>query len=222
MPLILNISFTFAAVLLFLFFFWQKLKEDYTRNQVFTTAFYTLFGVGAGNIIANFFAAPWWFYLGLVGGSLGILVGIFRFKLRIFETVEGGILGGLILILFAFLHDFTINKTVFSGIGSVVLILGIFLYFLLNKHYKHFTWYASGKVGFSGLVIAGGFFLIRSLVALKFLSVLSFVGSYETLISGVAAFVCFMLLFNLARKSPCKNRKKTQKYQKGKVAPLKT
>ena len=202
MSLILNISFTLAAVLLFLFFFWQKLKEDYTRNQVFTTAFYTLFGVGAGNIIAYYIASPWWFYLALVGGCLGILVGILRFKLRIFETIEGGILGGLILILFAFFYNFTIHKTTSSGIGSIVLILGVFLYFLLNKHYKHFAWYASGKVGFSGLVIAGGFFLIRSLVALRFTTVLSFVGSQETLISGVIAFVCFLSLFNLARKSP--------------------
>src|SRR3989344_2606669 len=100
--MVLKIIFSFLAVILFLFLFWRRLKEDYTQNQIFTTAFYTLLGFSLGSIVSDNFAPDWWFWTSFLGGSLGIFVGTIRFNLRVFEALEAGILSSLILYGFLF------------------------------------------------------------------------------------------------------------------------
>ncbi|KKT33345.1 MAG: hypothetical protein UW21_C0012G0005 [Candidatus Woesebacteria bacterium GW2011_GWB1_44_11b] len=54
-------------------------------------------------------------------------------------------------------------------------------------------------MGFSGLLVAGLFFLIRAGVATAFPTVLSFVGGVEGTVSGIVAFAFFLGLYNLSR-----------------------
>jgi len=51
----LGVIFLFLGIIIFLFFFWKRLKEDYSSERIFSTAFYILFGIGAG------FLAVWFF-----------------------------------------------------------------------------------------------------------------------------------------------------------------
>jgi hypothetical protein len=188
------------GILFFLFIFWKKLKEDYTSTNTFSTALYILFGIGVFNILANRFLPQWWFWLDFLGASLGFALGVMRFKFRFFESLEAAVVALLPWLSLVFLGDAVLNSNLSSLIGSLVLLLIVVFYIFLDTHYKKFTWYKSGKVGFAGLITLGALFLIRIAVAVMFPFVLSFSGSIDSIISGVIAFTSFLLVFNLARQ----------------------
>ncbi len=198
--MIFKIIYTTFAVLIFLYVFWRRLKEDYTQNQIFTTAFYILLGLVFGNILADALLPIWLFWLSFLGASLGMFLGIYRFKLRVFEVVEATVIGGLVLLFANYIFDWLVTKQLFSGLGAVIIILLMTAFWFLNKHYKRFTWYKSGKVGFSGMTILGTFFLIRTIIAIVLPHMISFVGSMDALISGTLSFLAFITLYNLARQ----------------------
>lgn len=193
----------FAGILgslIFLFIFWKKLREDYAGVQVFNSAIYILLGVFIGYFLAIKFYQPIWFWSGFFGLLAGLLLAEVRYKFRFFETLEAIVIGALPGLSLVFLSDSIKTSSIYSFIafGVVVLLMG--LYYYLDKYYKTFSWYRSGRIGFSGLSVAGLLFLLRALFALPFSFVLSFVNRYEVILSSVTAFIFFLLTFNLARK----------------------
>ena len=90
------------------------------------------------------------------------------------------------------------SLTSFLAFFAVACLLTLFAY--LDASYKNFSWYRSGRVGFSGLTTLGVLFLLRAAFASFFPDVISFV-KYEAILSGVAAFVIFLAIFNLARST---------------------
>ena len=179
----------------------MRLREDYTQNQIFTTGFYVLLGIACGNILAMGFFNNWWFWLGLAGGAIGLMVGIRCFRLRFFETLEAFVIAGLSLFLVVSLSELIkeySKSSMFLTLG-VIFFIGLFIF--LDLHYKKFTWYRSGRIGFSGLTVLGLFFLSRSIIAMSDLYVLSFVGESEVVMSGVLSFVNFMAVYNLSGKT---------------------
>ncbi|OGM22906.1 hypothetical protein A2865_00620 [Candidatus Woesebacteria bacterium RIFCSPHIGHO2_01_FULL_39_17] len=199
--MVLKIIFSFLAVILFLFLFWRRLKEDYTQNQIFTTAFYTLLGFSLGSIVSDNFAPDWWFWTSFLGGSLGIFVGTIRFNLRVFEALEAGILSSLILYGFVFFYNWINTNKVTSGLGALATSVLLIIFVFLDRRYKTFSWYKSGKVGFSGMTVLGSLFLVRAIIATRDVGVLSFVGNKDVVLSAIVSFVSFLILFNLARSS---------------------
>ncbi len=198
--MILRIALSVASSLTFLFFFWRKLKEDYIQNQIFSVGFYSLFGIIIFSAIGIYFIPEYSFWLALLGSLLGLTLGIKKFRFRFFETVEAWSLGALGILLGLYLYEFIYRFQFIYAIISLFLIFIIFLFLMLDKHYKKFTWYKSGKVGFSGLMILGLFFLARCLIALFIPDMLFFVGRVDVIISGVMAFISFLMLFNLSRE----------------------
>lgn len=194
-----SIVTTALGFLLFLFLFWKKLKEDYPSDFIFSTAILVLLGVVSGALASAKFLPSWWFWFSILGSFLGFLVGLFRFRLRFFEGLEALIISLLPLSLLIFLGDAIKNSSLSSLVYSVGT-LGLFgLYYFLNAHYKNFTWYRSGRVGFAGLSTGGLFFLLRAGIAIFSPTVLSFVDKFEVMLSGIAAFTLFLLVFNLGR-----------------------
>ncbi len=188
------------GLLTFLFIFWRRLKEDYITNQIFGSAFIALITLVIANTISFYFLSVWWFWLNVLAVAVALFLTIKRYRLRVFETLEALILSLLPWLSLLYLADSIINSSTSSLVGFIVIILLIILFIVFDKHYKRFTWYKSGRVGFSGLTILGLFFLLRALVALNFNNVLSFSGSNEVYLSAVLAFSSFLILFNLSRK----------------------
>ena len=197
--MLFSIASTVLGVVIFLFIFWNKQREDYPSGQIFSTSFYILLGIGLGYIISRNFFAPWWFWASLVGMAAGLGLGLIRFRFRFFETFEALVIGALPWLSLVFLSDSISSSSVFSFAAFVVIVGLMALYHFLDRHYKSFSWYRSGRIGFSGLTVAGIFFLLRAAVASFFPFVLSFVVSVEAILSGIAAFTLFLLTFNLAR-----------------------
>lgn len=207
---ILTISLAFFGVLTFLYFFWNRLKEDYTSNIIFSTAFYVLTGILTSFLILKFLVFPQIdfadlqtgleFWLAILAGAIGVAVGIFRFKLRFFETVEACGVGLLYLLLAFTLSDTFGNLSIVSLAVSTGISLLLVLFYFLESKYRTFTWYKSGKVGFSGLTVLGIFFLLRALVAIFYPSVLFFLGKLESIPAGVVSFALFFAVYNLAKQ----------------------
>lgn len=199
-PVLLKIAFGISGVLFFLYLFWKRLKEDYIPNQIFSTGFYVLIGISLAIFLANSLFPIWWFWLALLGGFIGAWIGILRFNLKKVETLEAGILSGLSILGLFFVYDFISTQNRFSLAESAFILALVVLFFVLERSYKGFSWYKSGRVGFSGFSVAGIFFLARSLVALLLPSMVSFVGKNEVIFSGILAFLSFLTLFNLSRQ----------------------
>jgi len=195
-----QIAANILGVLAFLFIFWKRLKEDYISNQIFSSAFMVLSGLLIAKLITTYYLAAWWFWLSILSVSVALFLAIKRYRLRVFETLEAVVLSLLPWLSLLFLADSILSSSSLSLGGSILIALLIILFFVFDKHYKRFTWYKSGRVGFTGLTILGLFFLIRAFVALNFHNVLSFSGKNEVYFSVVLAFSSFLILFNLSRQ----------------------
>ena len=189
-----------VGALVFVYLFWKRLRDDYLSEQLFTTAIFVVAGVALGLLISKFLAPAWWFWLGLGGICLGGGAGVYRFRLRAFEVTEALAFSLVPWMGLIFVSDSINHLSLPSFIAFVIcaLLLALFIYF--DKHYKNFSWYASGRVGFSGLAVSGIFFSLRSLVAIFFPFVLSFVGKYELALSGASAFLFYFLIFRLSKR----------------------
>ena len=143
--MVIEIIFTFLSTFLFLFLFWRKLKDDYAQNQIFTTGFYSLFGVALLSVIADNFIPNWWFWLSFLGAFVGVVIGIFRYRMRFFETLEAWVIASLSLIFLVYLYSYIYSFDTQIGLGLIVTVFLFVLFSYLDVHYKKFTWYKSGR-----------------------------------------------------------------------------
>lgn len=197
--MVVKIFFNLLGILIFAFLFWRKEKEDYLPNQIFTTFFLILLGVSLFLLISKFFLPGAWFWLSMLGFMAGFFLSALKLGLRIYETLEAALASVLPWLSFSYLSDSITSTSWFSLIGFGITLGTFFLYLSLNTRYKNFSWYKSGRIGFAGLTSIGIYFLIRGLIAIFFPFVLSFVGDFEPILSGIAAFAFFSMVFNLSR-----------------------
>lgn len=191
-----------TGMFIFLFIFWKRLKEDYLPNQIFSTFFYILFFTALSCFLSIKFLSNWWFWISFFGFILGLVISLFRFKLKFYETYEAAFLGLLILFSLYQLGDAVSNLNLISFFSFVVgmILIGLFQY--VDMHYKNIGWYKSGKVGFTGLFMSAVFFLARAVASKFFPNILSFQPDYELYLSSVSSFFFLMLTYNLSRSQP--------------------
>lgn len=198
--MIANILSTVLGIIIFLFLFWKKLKEDYASEIIFKSALYILIGTAAGWLLSFRLIPAAFMWFAFFGALAGLGLAVKSFKVRFYETLEAVVIGSLPWISLIFLRDSVLKFSLPSFIAFLATLIFIFVYYYFDQHYKEFSWYKSGKIGFSGLSILAIIFLTRSVVALVGIPVVSFLSKYEVEASSVAAFVSFMLIFNLGRK----------------------
>lgn len=198
--MILAIGVSILGALVFLFIFWKRLKEDYSSEIIFKTAFDILTGILVGSLISLRFMPLGFFWFTALGSLVGLGLAVFRLKIRFYETIEAQIVSTLPWVSFIFLLDSVTHSSLSSFLAFVVILLFIFVAYYLDAHYKNFTWYKSGKIGFAGMVTLSLFFVVRSILAIFNIAMVSFVGSkVEAIVSGVVAIICFVLVYNLAK-----------------------
>ncbi len=188
------------GIFIFLFVFWKRLREDYSSEIIFKTAFYILIGILIGFLLSLKFLPVAFFWFTFVGALLGLGFAIWRLRVRFYETFEALTISSFPWLSFVFLLDSVVNASLVSFLAFVAILVFVFISYYLDTHYKTFTWYKSGKIGFAGLLTLSFFFIVRSVLAIFTVNMLSFVVlRVEAVISGAAAFICFVLLFNLGR-----------------------
>jgi len=199
--MIVNWLINSAGIILFLFLFWKRLKDDYSSNIVFSVSFFVLLGTCLGYLISAYFFPRWFFWFEAFGAFLGFAAGIIRFNTRFFETYEALFISFMPWITLFYLAE--LIKKPSLGIAVVAFLnFGLILLFdFISIRYKNFAWYKSGKIGLAGLLTSGAFFLTRAAIATLFPSVLSFSGRSEIVLSGVCAFTIFLLIYNLSKET---------------------
>ncbi|HET7099097.1 MAG TPA: hypothetical protein VFI61_02600 [Patescibacteria group bacterium] len=198
---LINILISIFGILIFLFIFWKRLKDDYASEIIFRSAFNILLSVGVASLLSFKFFPTWFLWAQFLGCIAGLGISYWQLNIRLYETLEAQTIAFLPWIAFIFLKDSVAGSNLASFIGFLAILIVIFIYYYFDSHYKNFTWYKSGKIGFAGLATLAFVFVIRSVLALTGISVLSFVGKYEAIVSGVSAFISFLLIYNLSRES---------------------
>jgi len=197
--MIANWLVNLVGILLFLFLFWKRLKEDYSSNIIFGLSFFVLLGVFFGYLTSRYFFPHWFFWFEAFGAFLGISYGIIKFNTRFFETYEALFISFMPWITLFYLAEL-IKKPSWVIAAVTLLNFGLILLFdFVSTRYKNFAWYKSGKIGLAGLLTSGVFFLTRAAIALIFPSMVSFLGRSEIVLSGVCAFTIFLLIYNLSK-----------------------
>lgn len=197
--MLVNIAVMVLALLIFLFLFWKRLEEDYSVEIIFKSATFILLGIGVGWALSAKFFPAWFFWTSTIGGLIGLTFAILRFRVKFYETLEAFIISSLPWLGLIFLTDSAIRASLSSFLAFVAILIMVFVSYYLDTHYKRFTWYRSGKIGFAGLAVAAIFFLVRTAIAIVKVPMLSFAGSSEAVISGMMVMVSLGLLFNLGK-----------------------
>jgi len=198
--LIASVLINPLGILIFLFIFWKRLREDYSSEIIFKTAFDILAGILIGFLFSLKFNQIGFFWPVFIGSCLGLGLALFGLKIKFYETFEAFIISTFPWMGFIFLLDSIKHSSLSSFLAFIAILIFVFISYYLDTHYKNFTWYKSGKIGFAGIVTLSIFFIARSALAIFGIHMISFVSlRIEAVVSAAAAFICFILLFNLAR-----------------------
>ena len=195
----------------FLFLFWRRLKEDYPAGHILSFGFLIiiplLIGFLAGLVISGVIFSPnpvffsptgLWFWLAFGLSLIGFGVGQVKFRLRTYETFEAMALGFLFWFFALSFSNSLVTGNLKLFFFSLVVGSLVSFFFFLDVRYKTFTWYKSGKIGFSGLAILVMLFFIRVFVALLDPSMLSFIGKFDAILSGIVSFIFLIIIYNLS------------------------
>lgn len=196
--MLVNLGTGILGVLFFLFLFWKKLKEDYSSEIIFKSAFSIIIGILIGWGIALRIYGPF-LWLSFLGAILGLIFANSKFKIRFFESLEAVVIAGLPWISLVFLQNSVQTSNLTSFFAFLFILILIFIYYYFDQHYKNFTWYKSGKIGFSGLATLIIIYLTRLVVAILRVGVISFF-SYEVIADAVFLALSAGLLIKLGIK----------------------
>lgn len=125
---------------------------------------------------------------------------ILKFKLKFYETFEAYLLAIMPAVSLMFFKHSIVSSSLNSFLAFVASLILIFFAYYIDLNYKSFNWYKSGKIGFTGVSVAAVFFLLRMIVAIFGINMISYVGKFEVIISGILTLVFAGLLINLGRK----------------------
>lgn len=207
-PLILAV---FLGSILYLFVYWRRLREDYSSSLIFESGFLYLLGVLVGVFVSQFIFSKslvnsyffdkggLWFWGGVIGFTVSFLLGTYIRKIRFYESFEAAGVGMLYLVFLVLLILPISQNKIANFLPAAIAALTLALYYFLDKRYKSFSWYKSGRVGFSGLTAFGVFFLARAVVAVLSPHMISFVGIIDAVLSAVIAFLAFFNVYNLSQ-----------------------
>jgi hypothetical protein len=197
--MLVNILAGILGILLFLFVFWKRLKEDYSSIIIFQTSAAILTGIGLGWLLSRLFFQTWFCWTSALFAVLSMGLMLAKFKLRFYETFEALIMAVMPWLALIFLVNSVVASSLTSFLAFTAILVMIFASYYLDVNYKSFTWYRSGRIGFAGLSVGIILFLARTVLAIFSVAMLSFVGKFELVLSGAMTLVCSILLFNLGR-----------------------
>lgn len=197
----LSLLIHFFGAFFFVFTLWKKLKEDYYPERIFNTAFIIISALFLASflVFTPFYNFTFWFQVVVV--FVGTYFLSKKFDIRLNELFDALIAGILPWLVASFLFT-TINLSdVYHFIFTWVLVFLFAVYIFLNSIYKKITWYQSGKLGLSAVVVTILFFISRAIISLFNFNLTTFVAGLDLWFSVAFAFVFFLLLLRLSKEN---------------------
>ena len=209
--ILLYIASSILGVVSFLYIYWKKMRHDYTRDMVFASGFSIILLVLLTTFISfyivkyipvtNIFdSSQLWFWGAVTGYIIAFSLNIINSKFKFFESLEASSIGLFAWLGFISVASGIANQDLESLLASGVVVILFMIYLVLERKYRRFTWYKSGRVGFAGLTTLGLFFLIRSGISIYGGSMLSLAGRVEIVLSSVLAFLLFFSVYHLSER----------------------
>lgn len=172
--MITNIILILVGILIYLFIFWRRLKDDYITNQIFGVAFFSVFALLL-SITASYWFPNLWFWISLLSVLIAGIIGAIKHRIKLFEYFDAQISGFIPLLMIGFILG-SINNWDVVNYLIVLLLFGILVFNVyLNGSFKKFKWYRSGNAGFPAMVTLAIIMLTRIAVAVVNPWMLSFV-----------------------------------------------
>ena len=103
--MLISIITSALGILIFLFIFWKRLREDFASPIIFSISFYILLGVAIGWLVSLKFFPNWFLYTCFGGALIGLYAGILQYKIRFYESLEAVVVAFLPWLSFVFLKD---------------------------------------------------------------------------------------------------------------------
>jgi hypothetical protein len=208
------------GVIVFLFYLYERLREDHTSEDIFSSGFYLIAGGAVGVVLGVllrdylpatvvFIPGGLWFWTGIFGVFLLFIVAQKKFSMRIYELFESALiamfLGVMPVLSIKLIFEQKIEYIL--SIFAVVVVLGVFWF--VNSTYKRYSWYYSGRVGIAGLAGLLAFFVIRVIYGIIFWksmlslarakSFLFLLGRIDIFVSLTLAFFLCLCIYNLSK-----------------------
>jgi hypothetical protein len=177
------------GIFFFLYLVWKKLKEDYTPEKIFSLCFTAIFALLVGVIVSKNFLPEFWFWIEALFVSISFAVAIKRQKIKSFEGFGALAIGFMPWLSLYFLAVSIKNSSLSSFLAFWISLFCVALFFFLNSQYRKFTWYKSGRVGFSEVVTVIVFLILRAILLRN--------NIFELYLSGTVVFLLFLVLLHL-------------------------
>jgi hypothetical protein len=189
------------GIFLFFYLIWRNLKEDYHYEKVFNLGFIGLSAFLLANFVSHFIKGPFWFWILILFLLLGFLIVVKKQRMKFFETIEAYFVGLMPWIGLFYLADSVNKLSLASFVAFWITFILIFIYFYVRTHYRSFSWYKSGRIGFAGLFTLLLFFLSRVIGSLFYNNLVTMAGKYEVYLSGSASLLILVLMYNLFKEN---------------------
>jgi hypothetical protein len=198
------------GILIFVFLFWRRLKEDYSNEILFSSALSIVFYVLVLSVLVQFIfsyidwgnevfeASGVWFWGSVVGYLIGLYFAIRKFELRKYEVIEASAVSLLPLYSLVFISWAVYPLNFLNFAGGIVVAALFALFVWLERNYKKVPLLKFSKSGAAGLFVLGTLFFMRSVVAAVDPSMVSFAGRIDVIPSAVVSFLLFFFMYNLS------------------------
>ncbi len=195
------------AFVSYLFFYWRRLKEDYTSNLLFASGIAMIVPPAVATLAVLVISkeSGYAFWSAVVIYAVSFFIVIKKYKIRGFESFEASGIGLLAILLIWSILSFLSAVNVATFLLAILPIISYLAFVFLDGRYKRFTWYSSGRVGFAGCVGLLLYFLMRSVVVVFAPShMVSFsesivLGKLDLAFCGIAVGILTICIYALAK-----------------------
>jgi hypothetical protein len=198
--IVVNSILYFFAFTISGFIVWKRLKDDYLNYQIFNSYLLVVILIIIGNFIVKNYISNIIFWMDVTAVLIGVFYAFVKYRMRFIETSEAFLVSFLLYLNVYYFDYMFIMKDYRIILISLVTLLSFATFFIFEKLYKSFTWYKSGKIGFSGYAAFFIFMVTRALFSYFFKDLPFYGFYYDSLFSAITALIIMIVVYTIGNR----------------------